>query len=125
MSTVFDNAISAHVTWLVRFESVMLGSSRDQFDPQQISDDTICEFALWLDANPGLFPNAERIEQVRSLHRSFHEKAATVAVLLRSQARRETIEADWKRLCDLSDQLVEAVQVELKHPQQSLYHRQG
>ena len=123
MFTVFDNAIAAHIRWLVRFESVMAGSSRDQFDSENIGDHTICEFALWLGSNPALFPNADRFEQVKKLHRSFHEQAAAVAVLLGSQARRDTIQADWKILCALSDQLIEAVYEEIKHPQKSLYRR--
>ena len=123
MFTVFDNAIAAHIRWLVRFEGVLVGRSRDQFDSEHIGDHTICEFGLWLRSNPSLFPNAERFKQVKNLHKSFHEKAATLAVMLRSQARGDIIQADWRALCDLSDQLIECVYEEIKHPQRSSYRR--
>ena len=123
LHTVFDDAIAAHISWLVRFESVMLGSSCEQFDARQISDDAICEFARWMFANPALFPDAERCEQVKNLHRSFHREASAIVPLLVLPAPRETLEAHWRSLCALSDQLVEAVRQELQHSGQPTYRR--
>ncbi len=113
MSKVFDTAIAAHITWLARFKNVMLGNPQDQFDLKQINDDINCGFGLWLRSNPDLFPNAERLEQVKKLHRSFHEEAAAMALLLGWSARRDTVEAEWKKLCDLSDQLIKSVHQEI------------
>ena len=44
LDKVFQDAISAHLGWLVRFQGALVGISREQFDPKQISDDRACEF---------------------------------------------------------------------------------
>jgi len=102
LHTVFDDAIAAHISWLVRFEGVMMGSSREQFGVAQISDDTVCELARWLRANPALFPDAERCEQVNALHRSFHQEAAAMVPLLGLASPHETVQAHWRKLCVIS-----------------------
>jgi len=92
----------------------MLGNPQDQFDPEQNNDYTNCEFGLWLRSNPDLFPNAEGLEEVMNLHRSFHEEAAAMALLLGWSARRDSVEAEWKKLCDVSDQLIMSVNQQIE-----------
>ena len=123
MPRMFDKAIAAHIRWLVNFESVLLGHSNEQFNAEKIGDATICEFAHWLCANPALFAHVEQREQIENLHRSFHQKAAAIAELLGSQARRDMIHAHWEQLCELSDQLSAAVQTGLEQPRPSSYRR--
>ena len=116
MDTVFDDAISAHLSWLVRFESVLMGISREQFDPLKIGDHRICKLGQWLCANPTLFNNADQLEQIVNLHRAFHEKAATLASLFGSQAPREIVQPHWDTLGYVSGLLVEALNREIELP---------
>jgi selenophosphate synthetase-related protein len=109
MHTAFDNAISAHISWLTRFQNVLLGLDRERFDLEQISDPTLCEFGRWLLANPDFASHPEQVERVKTLHQRFHEKAAVIAGLLGSYARHRVIEAHWNDLSELSGQLVETL----------------
>ena len=109
MSTVFDDAISAHTSWVTRFGNSMRGIDRESFDPEQIRDDTICEFGRWLHANATLFLDIERYEQLNRLHQSFHEEAAEIAAMLGQNARPRTLQARLVGLSGLSGQLVRAI----------------
>lgn len=107
MNTAIDHAISAHISWLARFQNVLLGIDRERFDPQHISDPTLCAFGQWLLAHPDFTADTEQAERVKTLHQRFHEKAADVAKLLGSYASRHVIDAQWQQLSELSAQLVE------------------
>jgi hypothetical protein len=107
MNTAIDHAISAHISWLARFENARLGIDRERFDPQHIGDPTLCAFGQWLLAHPDFSSNPDQVERVRVLHQHFHEKAAFIAKLLGSFARHPVIEAHSKELSSLSGQLVE------------------
>lgn len=109
MNTAFDNAISAHISWLTRFQNVLLGIDRERFDPHHIGDPTLCEFGKWLLANPDFASHPEQVERVKTLHQRFHDKAAVIAGLLGSYARHHVIDAHWKDLSELSGQLVETL----------------
>jgi hypothetical protein len=109
MSTIFDNAISVHTSWVARFGDALRGISREAFDPKQLRDDTICEFGRWLHASSALFPDAERFEQVKKLHKSFHENAAEIALMLGQNARPQSLQARLVGLSGLSGQLVHAI----------------
>ncbi len=107
MDSAIHHAISAHVSWLARFQNALLGIDREPFDPQQIGDPTLCEFGRWLLGHPDFTTDSEQAERVRTLHQSFHEKAAVIAKLLGSYAPRHAIDAQWQQLTELSAQLVE------------------
>lgn len=107
MNTTIDDAISAHISWLARFQNVLLGIDRERFDPQQISDPTLCAFGRWLQAHPDFTANAEHVKRVETLHQRFHEKAGTIAKLLGDYARHHVIETHFQQLSELSGQLVE------------------
>jgi hypothetical protein len=109
MNSAIDHAISAHISWLARFENVRLGIDRERFDPQQIGDPTLCAFGRWLLANPDFASHPEQVERVKTLHQRFHEKAAVIAALLGAYARHHVIEAHSKDLSELSGQLVETL----------------
>ncbi len=106
-TTVFDNTISAHIAWLVRFENVLNGTDLQTFDPKAVRDDTICEFGRWLIANPSVFPKVEFFEKVKNLHHDFHGKAAEIASLLGSKSDPTVIRQQLDQLQDISSQLVE------------------
>ncbi len=116
LNSAIDHAISAHISWLARFETARLGLDRERFDPQQIGDPMLCTFGQWLSTHPDFSSNPEQVERVKTLHQRFHENAAVIAKLLGSHARHQLIEAHCRDLSELSSQLVDLL-YEIKEQQ--------
>jgi hypothetical protein len=109
MKREFDEAIHAHINWLVRFETVLNGINREYFNPDQVGNDKICDFGRWLHANPTAFRNAEDFEQIDRLHRNFHAKASDIASMFNSPFQSDIIRSELKKLENQSGQLIDAL----------------
>lgn len=104
-----DNAIAAHLNWIVRFENIFLGDDRRTLNIKQLRDDTFCEFGHWLQDNPTFFTNADLYERIKSLHKSFHEEAAIIAEICNDGLPKTVTEVKRARFDSLSHQLIDAL----------------
>ena len=107
----FDDAILAHVNWILRFRHLLSGIEREAVDPAQVGDDTACAFGRWLHASPDAFRSGGQFELVRTLHREFHGEASAIAAALRAHEPRGQLEARLGDLEGLSDRLIDALYV--------------
>jgi hypothetical protein len=110
MSDVFLEAIAAHHTWVTRFQNALKGTNREPLDPKLIRDDSRCQFGLWLHANPDAFPSADTYKQVMDMHKAFHETASEIAIMIRQQYQRESIDIYMEAFHTMSKQMVATLQ---------------
>lgn len=111
MATQFDDAILAHVNWILRFRHLLSGIERESVDPAQVGDDTACAFGRWLHASPEAFRMWGQFELVRTLHREFHDQASAIAGALRVHESQSQLEDRLRVLEGLSDRLIDALYV--------------
>ena len=111
MAHQFDEAILAHVSWILRFRHVLSGIERESVDPTLVGDDSACQFGQWLLASPEAFRTPGQFERVRALHREFHDEAAGIARALRDHQSRDSLETRLRVLEGLSDRLIDTLHV--------------
>jgi hypothetical protein len=110
MSDVFLEAIAAHHTWVTRFQNALKGTNREPLDPTLIRDDKRCQFGQWLYANPEAFSDTDTYKQIKDMHKAFHETASEIAVMIRQQYQRESIDIYMEAFHGMSKQLVTTLQ---------------
>ncbi len=111
-----DLAIMAHIGWITHFHNVIAGIERDLLDPAVVLQDSACEFGRWLQANASRFASAARYEEVRQVHRHFHEDAAEIVKLLSSRHSRNEIKLLVKLLDESSTRLIGLLEAEREQP---------
>lgn len=111
MAAQFDDAILAHVNWILRFRHLLSGVERESVDPGQLGDDTACTFGRWLQASPEAFRLPGQFEIVRTLHREFHDEASAIAAAIRTHESPRAVEARLSGLEGISDRLIDALYV--------------
>ncbi len=105
----FDNAISAHLNWIKRFENAISGTDSTPIHIEQLRDDTACEFGRWLHANPTVLSDTDLYDNIKNLHRTFHADAAVIALMIQSDRHDQSIEAKITELKDVSGLLIDAI----------------
>ncbi len=73
-----DAAILAHSKWITQLRVAILDGSNN-FDPDVVMADNRCEFGKWLYEDfPKPRENVEIFEQIRNIHATFHQNAASI-----------------------------------------------
>ena len=105
-TTRIESAISSHQAWVARFRSILSGISTEKIDFDVARDDTRCAFGQWLHSDAAQFDNPVSHERVKALHRSFHEIAGDITVMIRDNRDRADVDAYMVEFDNLSKQLV-------------------
>jgi len=77
-----DNAIVNHRSWVLRFKNSIQGVTIEKFDVERASDYTTCDFGRWLYGDAKNVVASEQLQQLLDLHKSFHEVAGKIAVMI-------------------------------------------
>lgn len=73
-----DAAILAHSKWITQLKVAILDGS-SKFDPDIVMSDNHCDFGKWLYEDfPKPTENGEIFEQIRNIHATFHQNAASI-----------------------------------------------
>lgn len=75
----FDNAITMHRAWKMKFHLAIDTIRGDDFDSQQIGDDAQCSLGQWLAANAGELKDHGAVKELLATHREFHRQAESIA----------------------------------------------
>lgn len=74
-------AIEAHTRWIIRVRAAV-NSGASEFEPAAVRLDHACEFGRWLyGESSAKIRGSSLYEEIRSLHASFHEQAASILEL--------------------------------------------
>ena len=106
----FDLAIRSHLDWFDRFQNLLDGNDGEVINPNQVRNDTICEFGKWFHSNRDLFADAELYSRIKELHHIFHEHASKISTLFSANANSLDIEASLFHLKESSSHLMTALQ---------------
>ncbi|MCK6411186.1 MAG: CZB domain-containing protein [Azonexus sp.] len=107
-----DQAILAHHTWVVRFQTAIQGVNRESFNLASARDDTACALGRWLDTPASLAllgPDAS--QEIKVLHKTFHEIAGDLAEKINRQDALDELELLLGEFENLSGQLVQLLRL--------------
>ena len=72
-------AVEAHISWKMRLQAYVDGSSAEQLDPMVVCRDDQCKLGKWIHGTGvGHFHDFEPFHQLRADHAQFHYVAANV-----------------------------------------------
>lgn len=103
-----SEAINAHAVWVGRFESAVSRFGSELPSPEELRDDTACEFGRWLHENPELL-GPDRYLSLVNLHRAFHEEAARIAEELQRHPASTVSDTLKSRMDYLSRRLIDSM----------------
>lgn len=93
LQALVTKAIAAHGQWKVRLREV-IASGRSEWTVDQVKVDDQCLLGRWIYGDAlARFPGDPVVEQVRDLHREFHQEAARVLALALAGRRAEAEQA--------------------------------
>ena len=80
----FDNALTMHRAWKMKFH-LALGSVQDKdYDTQPIGDAAQCSLGQWLAANAGELLRFAAAQELLTVHEEFHRQSKAIADDIRS-----------------------------------------
>lgn len=97
----FLDAINAHVTWKLRLQRYLEGTSEEVLDPAHICKDNQCVLGKWIYGNESRYARSPVFEEVKGKHAEFHKLAAGIVQLInddRKQEAGQTLQGDYARL---------------------------
>ena len=80
----FDNAITLHRSWKMKFHLAIDRIRGQDFDTQVIGDEAQCALGQWLAANAGELKAFASATELLAVHREFHRQAAAIADAIRN-----------------------------------------
>lgn len=110
-----DQAILAHRTWVVRFQTAIQGINREAFDLATARDDNLCTLGCWLNSPESLeLLGADPHQRIRVLHKTFHEIAGDLAEKINRHDALDELELLLGEFDNLSAQLIQLLRLAKK-----------
>jgi len=109
-----DEAILSHRRWVVKFRDSIQGVAKEEFDIYMASDHATCDFGQWLYAKAKIVIAPELLEHTINLHKSFHEVAGKIAMMINCNDDSEELDQFLLELDNLSRQLINLLLVSKK-----------
>lgn len=80
----FDNAITMHRLWKMRFHLALDRVQGKDFDTQPIGDAAQCSLGQWLAANAAELEGFALVAELTTVHEEFHRQAQSIADAIRT-----------------------------------------
>ncbi|MFA4968905.1 MAG: CZB domain-containing protein [Sulfuritalea sp.] len=80
----FDQAITMHRSWKMKFHLAIDRVQGQDFDTQPIGDAAQCSLGRWLAANAGELEDYASARELLTVHEEFHRQAQSIADAIRS-----------------------------------------
>lgn len=80
----FDDAITMHRSWKMKFHLAIDTIRGQDFDTQAIGDEAQCALGKWLAANAGELQAFASAAELLAIHQEFHRQAAAIADAIRN-----------------------------------------
>lgn len=80
----FDDAITMHRSWKMKFHLAIDAIRGQDFDTQAIGDEAQCALGKWLAANAGELKAFASAAELLTVHQEFHRQAAAIADAIRN-----------------------------------------
>lgn len=80
----FDNAITLHRSWKMKFHLALDRVQGQDFDTQPIGDAAQCSLGQWLAANAGELQAFASARELVTVHEEFHRQAQSIADAIRT-----------------------------------------
>ena len=75
----FDNALTMHRAWKMKFHLALDKVSGRDFDTQPIGDAAQCSLGHWLEANAGELESFASARDLLQVHEEFHRQSKSIA----------------------------------------------
>jgi hypothetical protein len=72
------DAITAHVNWKLRINTLLVGKLNEKLDPSSIERDNVCELGKWLHLDASKTMQKQPYTELLTAHAAFHCEAARI-----------------------------------------------
>lgn len=79
----FDNALSMHRAWKMKFHIELGRVQGEDFDTRRLGDATQCDLGRWLDASARELESSATVAELRPVHAEFHRQSQAIADAIR------------------------------------------
>ncbi len=80
----FDNALTMHRAWKMKFHLALGSVQGKDYDTQPIGDAAHCSLGIWLAANAGELEGVVGARELLAVHEEFHRQSKAIADAIRS-----------------------------------------
>ncbi len=80
----FDNALTMHRAWKMKFHLALGSVQGKDYDTQPIGDAAHCSLGIWLAANAGELAQVAAAQELQTVHEEFHRRSKDIADSIRS-----------------------------------------
>lgn len=80
----FDNALTMHRAWKMKFHLALGSVQGKDYDTQPIGDAAHCSLGIWLAANAGELQRFAAAQELLIVHEEFHRQSKAIADDIRS-----------------------------------------
>lgn len=79
----FDNALTMHRAWKMKFHLALGSVQGRDYDTQPIGDAAQCSLGIWLAANAGELERIAAARELPTVHEEFHRQSKAIADAIR------------------------------------------